>query len=82
MSCSICVHRYGSSANGTSNLKGQNSFLLGSSNFRITAVTDHESSVAHKKAAELDNASARSESDILLYTSAGKALQSLKQAER
>ncbi|XP_056000656.1 zinc finger protein 862-like [Ostrea edulis] len=89
MTCSVCVERYASKSGSnrtptgiSSNLKGQNTFLDGCTNFRVTAVVDHESSVAHKKAIEFQNASAKTGSDILTNTSAGKALQSLRKAEK
>lgn len=63
------------------NLKGQ-TFLKGSTNFKISAIVDHERSVSHLKAASAFHASKRSNTKILTTTEAEKSLQALKQNER
>ena len=47
MKCSLCILQYGGGDGSDlnvscSNLKGQNSFLKGCSNFRHTTISDHE----------------------------------------
>ncbi|XP_052787904.1 zinc finger protein 862-like [Mya arenaria] len=55
-------------------------FLTGCSNLKISAINDHEMSDMHKKAVESEKNT--STVDVLTSSSSGKALLSLKQAER
>jgi hypothetical protein len=47
MTCKICIDHYGNNASVSSNLKIQNTFITGYSNFRLSAVVDHEKCKSH-----------------------------------
>lgn len=80
MTCSVCGEYYKEPTSSV-NFKGQ-TFLKGSTNFKISAIVDHERSVSHLKVASAFHASKRSNTEILTTTEAGKSLQALKQNER
>lgn len=82
MTCSVCIQN--GNIQRTSNLKGQNKFLEGCSNFRISTILDHETSTSHKAAVSAISAkvAAAKSGGNLRSTEAGKAYLALKQAER
>lgn len=45
--CSVCGEYYKRQPTTSSKLKGQNTFLKGRSNFKISASVDHERSASH-----------------------------------
>ena len=47
MPCAVCIEHYGTHANVSQNLENQNKFITGCTNFRISAVTDHETCKSH-----------------------------------
>ncbi|XP_052243150.1 zinc finger protein 862-like [Dreissena polymorpha] len=75
MTCSLCQVFF---KNNT--CVGKNTFITGSTNFKVSTVSDHESSKCHQKAAEAELAK-QSKHDMQ-KSEAGKALLSLKSAER
>ncbi|CAC5407866.1 unnamed protein product [Mytilus coruscus] len=81
MICVVCVES--NAYKQPNNLKGQNNFLEGFSNFRISTITDHEASVSHKAA--VSAASVKSvistSGENLRSTQAGKAYLAFKEAE-
>jgi hypothetical protein len=65
----------------SSNLKIQNTFITGCSNFRLSAVVDHEKCKSH--IAVVDILTAKSVTvDEIKQSTAGKALCKLKEADR
>ena len=65
----------------SSNLKIQNTFITGCSNFRLSAVVDHEKCKSH--IAVVDILTAKSVTvDEIKQSTAGKALRKLKEADR
>ena len=50
MTCSSCIEFYGESAHINPNLKGQNTFLVGCNNMRLSALLDNEKCKAHQDA--------------------------------
>lgn len=80
MTCSVCGEYYKEPTSSV-NFKGQ-TFLKGSTNFKISAIVDDERSLSHLKVASAFHASKRSNTEILTTTEAGKSLQALKQNER
>lgn len=51
MKCSMCIEHYKTTKKEESlGLRGQNTFILGSSNLKKSAVTDHEASKSHQAA--------------------------------
>ena len=80
MKCSICTTQYGEgSQSDQSNLKGQNSFLKGCSNFRLTTISDHEKTRSHTNADRIDKAKSK---DNVSSSVAYKALRTLQDADR
>ncbi|VDI01683.1 Hypothetical predicted protein [Mytilus galloprovincialis] len=85
MTCSVCLDYYintnkpGSS--GLQRVRGQNTFITGCTNRKISAVLDHEISNAHEKAI-LSMHSKTVTNEEKITSNAGKALLSLKHAER
>jgi len=75
MTCTLCIKHCRESAESSKNIRGQGTFITGSSNLKKSAVEDHENSKGHVKAVELENAANRSATDVLNFTRAGKALQ-------
>ena len=81
MTCKICIDHYGNNASVSSNLKIQNTFITGCSNFRLSAVVDHEKCKSH--IAVVDILAAKSVIvDEIKQSTAGKALRKLKEADR
>ena len=55
MTCRVCINHYKNAAgigkqDGQSGLRGQNTFLTGCANRKVSAVYDHEKSLAHRLA--------------------------------
>jgi len=81
MTCKICIDHYRNNASVSSNLKIQNTFITGCSNFRLSAVVDHEKCKSH--IAVVDILTAKSVTvDEIRQSTAGKALRKLKEADR
>jgi hypothetical protein len=53
MPCAVCIEHYGTDANVSQNLENQNKFITGCTNFRISAVTDHETCKSHATAVNI-----------------------------
>ena len=82
MQCSVCLNHNGQGSKFT-NLKGQNKFLEGCCNFKLSTIVDHETSAVHQYAVSAVTAkSAVAKSGNLRATEAGKAYLALKEAER
>ena len=79
MFCDVCT-QYG--PGGSSSMRGQNTFVSGCSNKRVSAVQDHEKSGLHIKASHIYSSKTSTGTQILRATEAGRALISLKQSER
>ena len=67
MKCCLCISQYGGGEGSDlnvscSNLKGQNSFLKGCSNFRHTTISDHEKTRSHIHADSIAKAKCASSS--------------------
>jgi hypothetical protein len=77
MKCMLCIGQYGETPQ-QSNLQGQNKFLTGCSNFRVSAITDHEKSNGHIRATEIKSA----KSSNVASSAAGKALLQMREADR
>ncbi|WAR15760.1 ZN862-like protein [Mya arenaria] len=81
MTCSTCVSFYGTNPPTNTNLKGQNRFILGCGNMRVSAVVDHEKSKSHQDACS--RLAAKSASLVEVSQSkAGKTLTLLKASQR
>jgi len=81
MTCSSSIEFYGESAPINPNLKGQNTFLVGGNNMRISALVDHEKCKAHQDACR--KLAAKTVSTVEVSQSkAGKALTLLKSTQR
>ena len=83
MTCSLCVKlasRNPQYMTSNPNPKSSNPFVNGCSNFRTSALNDHEASVCHQRAQQLDKCKTVSGTQ-LLRTDAGRALYALRQAE-
>ena len=78
MTCSICMDYYRGKEMPINNLKGQNRFLSGCTNRKISAVTDYEKSSLHLKAVEVLNKKNKSVEE----SQSVRTLRSLKQADR
>lgn len=78
MACCICIDFYRGKEMPITNLKGQNRFLSGCTNRKISAVTDHENSSLHLKVVEVLNNKNKS----VEKSQAVRTLRSLKQADR
>jgi hypothetical protein len=76
MSCAVCIDHYGKDQ--VTSQRGQNLFILGSQNFRKSAVDDHEMSKNHVKAMAKKNASTSGMSK----SEGGRALLALKDVDR
>lgn len=72
MTCSVCGEYYKEPTSSV-NLKGQ-MFLKGSTNFKVSAIVDHERSVSPESSHSAFHASKRSNTEILTTTEAGKSL--------
>ncbi|XP_033726657.1 zinc finger protein 862-like [Pecten maximus] len=81
MTCKTCIEQYTSTS---SSMRGKNTFIHGCKNARISAVVDHESSSAHKKAVELQNDQKLKQTSqhLVQSTPAAAALLSLKKGQR
>ena len=80
MTCKLCIEAFGNKPQG-SGLKGSNTFLTGSLNFKKSAVTDHEISSGHVDA--LAKAKAKDSAPCEKQTSqAGRALLAMRSSER
>ena len=78
MKCTACCDA--GPGRSSTNLKNSNKFVTGSSNFKLSTVTDHETGEMHIQAMAVWEASKRS-SDQLHETQAGKAMQQLSAAQ-
>lgn len=81
MTCSSCITFYGDTASSHPNLKGQNTFLVGCSNMRVSALVDHEKCKAHQDACSKLAAMSASVVEVS-QSKAGKALTLLKSSQR
>jgi hypothetical protein len=81
MTCSWCIEHFGKEPTKSPNLKGQNAFLTGCKNLRISTVIEHEKAKCHLRAIEIKNAKNSSVEEVKMSES-GKALMSLKAADR
>lgn len=82
MTCSYCIELYKNGNTSTpSNLKGQNAFLTGCTNMRISTIVEHEQSKGHVKASEVYKASSSNAVEVRQSHSA-KALLSLKSVDK
>lgn len=80
MTCSYCIELYGNDGKSThSNLKGQNAFITGCTNMRISTIVEHEQSKSHVKASEVHKAKSCTE---VRQSQSAKALLSLNSADR
>ena len=77
MTCSSCIEFYGESAPINPNLKGQNTFLVGCNNIRLSALVDHEKCKAHQ-----DRCRKAASTVEVSQSKAGKALTLLKSTQR
>ena len=75
MTCTSCLEFFKDKTGA-----GKNTFITGSSNFKVSSVCDHESSKSHAKAVEAKLA--KQKGQAMQSSDAGKALLSLKTAER
>lgn len=82
MTCDICVKFYGSTSNTNQNLRGQNKFITGCSNLKISTIVDHETSKGHVIAVEKTEVQKNKNADVVMQSNAGQALKQLKSAER
>ncbi|KAL5007366.1 hypothetical protein ScPMuIL_003785 [Solemya velum] len=81
MSCSLCKEYYGFNSRDNlnqrlKNLRGQNKFITGCSNRKVSAVVDHENSNSHKASVK-----ALSPGPVPAESVAVKTLQQLKKAD-
>ncbi|XP_053385072.1 zinc finger protein 862-like [Mercenaria mercenaria] len=81
MKCSICISYFEGKVSDPSNLRGNNTFISGCTNRKISAVTDHENSKSHLKADSYYKSKSSSCEEVL-HSPAGHALMSMKSAER
>ena len=86
MTCKVCTKhssRQTSTSSSSANLTNTNKFLTGCTNFRISTIEDHETSAMHRNAIAIETAkSALASASDIRATDAGKALMSLKTAEK
>ena len=84
MTCEICVNFYGSGStlNSNNNLRGQNKFITGCSNLKISTIIDHETSKGHITAVEKTDVQKYKCVEVVMQSNAGQALKKLKAAER
>jgi len=77
MTCSYCIELYGNDGKSThSNLKGQNAFITGCTNMRISNIVEHEQSKSHVKASEVHKAKSCTEVEVRQSHSAKALLKS------
>ena len=77
MTCSSWIEFYGESAPINPNLKGQNTFLVGCNNMRLSALVEHKKCKAH-----LDGCRKAASTVEVSQSKAGKALTLLKSTQR
>ena len=82
MICGLCTCIEHSINTGNTCLKGQNTFVTGCTNLKISALQDHEKSERHKKALEIKDAKSRSQEEIITKSDAGRAIRQLSETER
>ena len=81
MTCSSCIEFYGESAHINPNLKGQNTFLVGCNNMRLSALLDNEKCKAHQDACRTLATKTASTVEVS-QSKAGKSLTLLKSTQR
>lgn len=81
MQCCVCLDYFKDTHSPTNTkLKGQNTFISGCSNLRVSTVIDHEKSNAHDVA--FKSKKAKQSPVTVAQSRAGKALRALKEADR